>query len=86
MMLGFPGALPNVVAVVLDVLDGHHVDKGGPMEAVIVVCDRVDGWPAAESIRFKLGSRSLQLDLCDRHPPGTRSGCPSGEAGVDSDR
>src|SRR5512134_876723 len=46
---------------------GHHVDKGGPMEAVIVVCDRADGRPAAESIRFKLGSRSLQLDLCDRH-------------------
>ena len=37
------------------------------MEAVIVVCDRGDGRLAAESIRFKLGGRSLQLDLCDQH-------------------
>ena len=37
------------------------------MEAVIVVCDRGDGNPAADSIRFKLEGRSLQLDLCDRH-------------------
>jgi len=37
------------------------------MEAVIIVCDRGDGNPAADSIRFKLEGRSLQLDLCDRH-------------------
>lgn len=37
------------------------------MEAVMLICDRGDGRPATESIRFKLGNRSLQLDLCDRH-------------------
>jgi hypothetical protein len=37
------------------------------MEAVIIVCDRGDGKPATESIRFTLSGRNLQLDLCDRH-------------------
>jgi hypothetical protein len=37
------------------------------MEAVIIVCDRGDGKPATESIRFTLSGRNLQLDLCERH-------------------
>lgn len=37
------------------------------MEAVILVCDRGDGRPATQSIRFRLGTRNMQLDLCDRH-------------------
>lgn len=37
------------------------------MEAVILICDRGDGRPATESVRFKLGNRNLQLDLCSQH-------------------
>jgi hypothetical protein len=37
------------------------------MEAVIVVCDRGDDRPATESVRFTLGNRNLQLDLCQQH-------------------
>ena len=52
------------------------------MEAVILICDRGDGLPATESLRFKIGQRNMQLDLCSQHlqelgerrPPGaTRS-------------
>ena len=42
--------------------------KGKPsVEAVILICDRGDGRPATESVRFTLGSRNMQLDLCSQH-------------------
>ena len=37
------------------------------MEAVILICDRGDGRPATESLRFKIGERNMQLDLCSQH-------------------
>lgn len=37
------------------------------LEAVILICDRGDGRPATESLRFKLGERNMQLDLCAQH-------------------
>ena len=37
------------------------------MEAVILICDRGDGRPATESLRFKIGGRNMQLDLCSEH-------------------
>ena len=37
------------------------------MEAVILICDRSDGRPATESLRFKIGERNMQLDLCSQH-------------------